>query len=98
MSKPTAGIEACKSLFGEHPEDVIGPIKSAADALGWLEELFNTIGNEALNERSGHRIKQLAAMGAYVASETSNFSDHIHETLIDRLRTAGIVTSEGVAA
>lgn len=94
----TPNEAACRSLFGEHPEDVISPIKSAADALGWLEELFNTIKREALNERSGFRIKHLAEAGAYLAADIGNFADCQHETMIERLRTAGVVPAEGATA
>ena len=67
-SNITPAVKTCQDLFGEHPEDVISPIKSASDAFDWLEELFNTIKTEALNERNGYRIKHLAEMGAYLAS------------------------------
>ena len=52
----TEPVEVCRNLFGEHPADVISPIKSAADALSWLEELFRTISKDALDERKGHQI------------------------------------------
>jgi hypothetical protein len=92
------GVEACRNLFGEHPEDVISPINSAAEALSWLEELFLTIAREALVERNGCRIKYLAEMGAYLASDIGNYAGCRHETMIDRLRNAGVVPAEGVAA
>lgn len=88
-------VEACRSLFGEHPEDVIGPIKSASDALCWLEELFTTIERETLNEISIYRIKHLAEMGAYLACNMSDYTGSQHETMIDRLRNAGVVSAEG---
>lgn len=91
-------VETCRSLFGEHPEDVISPIKSAADALSWLEELFHTIEREALNERNGYRIKHLAEMGAYLALDMGNYAGCQHETMIDRLRNAGVVSTEGATA
>lgn len=90
--------EACRSLFGAHHEDVISPIKSAADALSWLEELFHTIEREALNERNGYRIKHLAEMGAYLALDMGNYAGCQHETLIDRLRSAGVIPAEGATA
>lgn len=94
----TPGVDACRNIFGEHPEDVISPIKSAADALSWLEELFRTIASEALDERNGYRIKHLAEMGAYLALDVGGYADHQHETMIDRLRNAGVIPAEGVAA
>lgn len=92
MSKntQTASKEIVKQLFGDYPEDVISPIKSAADTLGWLEEIFNTIKNEALKERNGCRIKQLAEAGAYLASDMSNYVGCAHENYIDRLIAAGL--------
>ena len=97
-TQPTTDVEACRHLFGEHPENVISPIKSAADALSWLEELFKTIEREALNERNGYRIKHLAEAGAYLAFDIANFAGCQHETMIERLRTAGVVAAEGATA
>jgi hypothetical protein len=88
----TPNEAACRSLFGEHAEDVISPIKCAADALGWIEEILKTIQCEALKERNGHRIKQLAEAAAYLASDMSNYAIVRHETMIHRLRTAGVIT------
>ena len=87
-------VEIVKQLFGDHPEDIVSPIKSAAEALSWLEELFKTIEQEALQERNGYRIKELAAMGAYLALDMGNYAGHVHETYIDRLQTAGVVGPE----
>jgi len=98
MSKitPTADIEFCKRLFDHHPEDVIAPLGYASEAFGWLEELFRTIATDALNERrNGYRIKHLAEMGAYVASESSNFAGNMHETFEEKLKEAGIVLADG---
>lgn len=91
-------VEACRSLFGEHPEDVITPINSATEALCWLEELFKTIEQEALNERSGYRIKHLAEMGAYLACNMSDFTGSQYETMMGSLRTALAVSAEGEPA
>lgn len=91
-------VETCRNLFGENPEDVISPIKSAADTLTWLEEIFITIKNEALNERNGYRIKHLAEVGAYLALDMSNYAGCQHEAMIDRLRNAGVVSAEGATA
>lgn len=95
---PVTSVEACRSLFGEHPEDLISPIHSAADALSWLEEILNTIAREALDGRNGYRIKHLAEAGAYLALDMGNYAGHFHETVIARLRDAGVVPTEGDAA
>lgn len=88
-------IEACRDLFGDHPEDVISPIKSAADAMSWLQEVFRTIEREALNERNGYRIKHLAALGAYLALDMGEFAGGAHERMLDRLRSKGAAPAGG---
>lgn len=80
-------FEIAKQIFGDYPEDVISPIKSASDALSWLEQLFKTIEKEALDERGGFRIKELAAMGAYLAFDMSNYAGCMHETYTERLKS-----------
>lgn len=87
-------IETIRRLFGESPEDVISPINCASDALLQLVEIFNTIRDEALNERNGYRIKYLAAAGSYIAHDMSNYTDCVYESMINRLREAGIVSAE----
>lgn len=97
MSKTAAqaGIDACRTLFDHHPEDVIAPLGYAGDALGWLEELFRIIADDALTPNRGWRIKKLAELGAYVASESSNFAGHMHETFTEHLQAAGIDLAKG---
>lgn len=87
-------VEAFRRLFGEHPEDVISTIKSASDAMSWLEQLFKTIEREALDEHNGYRIKHLAEMGAYIACDMGNYADSEHEKLLYTLKASGAVRSE----
>lgn len=99
IQKPSnQSIEAIRTMFGEHPEDVINPINCASDTLYSLEELFNTIKHEALKEHNGNRIKRLAEIGAYVAQDMANFTDSEYENMIGRLRNAGVVTFQGELA
>lgn len=93
--KSTISVE---ELFGAHPEDVISPIKSAAETLSWLEEIFRTIARETLIERSECRINALAEMGAYLASDIGNYVDSEHEKYRDCLQKAGVINSPEVAA
>lgn len=84
--------EIVKNLFGDHPEDVIGPIQSAAEALSWLEEIFRTIVAEVrIDSPSGYRIKRLAEAGAYLALDMGDYVSHSHETYLDRLKDAGVI-------
>lgn len=84
-----APIDAATRLFGEHPEDVISPIKSASNALAWLDEIFLTIRNESQNSKNGYRIRNLAEAGRYIASEFSSYTSQAHETMLHRLQAAG---------
>lgn len=97
MNAPIAknAVENCRALFGEVPEDVISPIKSAAEALGWLEEIFKTISREALHERNGYRLKRLADAGAYLAFDFHEYAGCRHEEMLGRLRGAGVARAEG---
>lgn len=88
-------IDACRSSFGNHPEDVIAPINSAAETLMQLSEIFKTISNEALCECNGYRIKRLAEAGAYLAVEIGNFADCEHESMRNALVAAGVLSAEG---
>ena len=91
MTTENQAVETVKELFGAHPEDLISPIKSASDALIWLEEIFSTIQKEALNERNGYRIRNLAQAGAYLASDMGNHVGCLHENYFERLKVAGVV-------
>lgn len=86
---------SCKKLFGEYPEDVIAPIKSAADGLAQLEEIFITIAREATDDRNGCRMKRLAEAGAYLAFDIGNCTGHQYETMLQRLVEQGIVSKRG---
>lgn len=85
QSSRAAAIDACRALFGEHPEDVIAPIKCAADALWWLDEIFKTLSREELHERNSIRIKHLSECGSYLANEFANFAGCQHEAIQTRI-------------
>lgn len=87
--------DACEKLFGDHPEDVIEPIKSAADGLAQLEEIFITIAREATDGRNGCRMKRLAEAGAYLAFDIGNCTGSRYETMLERLVEQGIVSKRG---
>lgn len=89
-ARASAPSETVNDLFGAMPEDVISPIKSAADALGWIEEILITIQREVDDPRNRIRVRLLAEAAAYLASDVSNYAGHMHETYLGRLQTAGL--------
>lgn len=100
-SAPEANATAAKALiaasrdtFGLHPEDVIGSINSASEVCDWLEEIFVSISREAEGKGCTTRIKRLAAVGAYLASDMGNFYDSQHEEMFASLKAVGIVAAE----
>lgn len=87
----TPSTEAAREIFGEHPEDVISPMDTAAETLGWLEEIFRVIKEEAdAGKANSERVRRLAEAGAYLASDISNYVDGRYETIRNHLRVAGL--------
>lgn len=81
--------EASCQLFGEHPEDVISPIDSAAEALGWLEEIFNVIKQKAEYDQSSlSQVKRLADAGAYIANNIGGYVEARYRDMSDRIEMA----------
>lgn len=63
----------CQRIFNAtFPDDVIYPIRTAADTLYWLEQVFNTI---AADPAANERIKRMADMGSYLAGDIANLVD-----------------------
>lgn len=87
---------ACRSAFGAPPEDVINPLKSAAEALIQLREILKTISNEALDTRTvtGYRLKSLADAGAYLAYDIGEYAGGEFERMRDSLVSAGVLNAE----
>jgi hypothetical protein len=91
---PAQHIETVKALFDAHPEDVISPIKSATEALDWIEEILLTIKRDADDAgRNALRIKRLAGAAAYIAADIANYAGCQHEAFIGRLQNAGVLDS-----
>lgn len=89
-ARASAPSETVNDLFGAMPEDVISPIKSAADALGWIEEILITIQREVDDPRNRIRVRLLAEAAAYLASDVGNYAGHMYETYLGRLQVAGL--------
>ena len=63
----------CQRIFNvTYPEDVIDPIRTAANTLYWLEQVFDTI---AADPAANERIKRMADMGSYLAGDIANLAD-----------------------
>lgn len=81
--------EASCQLFGEHPEDVISPIDSAAEALGWLEEIFSVIKQRAeAGQATLSQVKRLADAGAYIANNMGGYVESRYRDMSERLEIA----------
>ncbi len=91
----SAHVENVRALFGSHPEDVIQPIKTAADVLGWLEETFGILIQEVNSERmSSVRLKRLIDAGLYLTSDFGNHLECEHKRMLESLRLAGVVAAK----
>ncbi|MEW5822746.1 MAG: hypothetical protein AB1766_00150 [Pseudomonadota bacterium] len=82
-----------RAALGKHPEDVIASIRCTADALFWLETLFDCIRDTPDNRPT--RIKHLAEVGKHIAADLGNYADSTHEELTDSLRKAGLIKTGG---
>lgn len=88
---PAAAVE---QLLGERPADVIETINSAAEALGWLEEIFIIIKDDAADDRKRCRVEKMAAVGAYIAFDYANYAGCQYEEYREQLQKAGAIDSK----
>lgn len=86
-------VEACKMLFGAQPVDVIEPIKTSSETLGWVEAICACIRQEAEGKGNLTRIRALAEAAEYLSLEFSNWSGCQHEEMRGRLHDAGVTGS-----
>jgi hypothetical protein len=71
---------------GRHPEDVIDPLRTAAEALEWVVEISKTIEAEAA---SNTRIRRLASMAAFVAMDVANLTESSYEDMLAAIKKGG---------
>lgn len=77
----------CNAIFGtKFPEDVIAPIRVAQERLDWLEHLFCVIADDP---KAGLRVKRLAEMGRFIASEASDQADCCHTDMLEVIQKGG---------
>lgn len=89
--KPEDLVTAVKEAFGQYPEDVLGPIKMADEAFGWLHEVFVSIQREVEDENFAARIVKLASAGAYLADGIGSYCGAEHATMWQKLQEAGVI-------
>lgn len=89
--------EAIKGAFGDHAEDVVAVAGSASDVCDWLGALFECIAESAGDPRKSGRVKALADLGKYMASDSSNYFDSRREEMTVELVRAGVMKEEGRA-
>ena len=96
MSNPTT-TQGIHEAFGQYPEDVIMPAKTASDTCDWLAEVFRSIAEEAKRKTPGQaRILHLAEMGAYLAADFGAFLDNEHDQMFKALKQAGEIPADQV--
>lgn len=83
--------EAVRLALGEHPEDVMMVSHTASDVFEWLERVFKNIEAEAEKGKDASyiEVRQMAAMGRYLACDFGNYMDCIREKMTDALKAAG---------
>ena len=84
-------IASIKEAFGEHPEDVLASVKTAAEGFGWLNEILISIKREVEGGNASPRIVKLAAAGAYLAADLENYFGTQHESMLHKLQEVGIL-------
>ena len=93
------------SAMGDHPVDILGSMKTANKALGWIGEVCKTIEDET-NKPSGtslSRIRELASMASYLSDDYGNLTVAVIENMSERMVASGLLVAkeqhrEGVTA
>jgi hypothetical protein len=83
-------IETVRAFFGEHPEDVISPIGTGRDFLGYLGALFSVIARPSKPNEPAEftEIRNLAKLGQYVADDIANYLRYAFEEKSRRIKAA----------
>ena len=90
-SKTPQLLETLKSAFDEHPDDVIGVLRVAAETLDQLEAIFISIEGDLERSRSPlTHTRKMAGAGRYIASDIANHVDCMREKYEGSLRDHGI--------
>jgi hypothetical protein len=91
----TSPIETCHTVFGQYPEDVLSIVRTADEALGWLNYLFHEIKKLSKFERSDDAanlcvrlldIKKLSGMGRYVSCDIGEYIEREAENMAEHLK------------
>ena len=66
-------LDTLKSAFGEHPDDVLGVLRCAAETLSQLEAVLVSIEGDLERSRSPlTHTRRLAGAGRYIAADIAN--------------------------
>jgi len=84
-------LDTLKSAFGEHPDDVIGVMRTAVEVLGQLEAVFLSIEGDLERARSPlTHTRKIAGAGRYIAADMANYVDCMREKYEGSLLSNGI--------
>ena len=79
-------IEFCRTIFGEHPEDLIAAMEQAAKTLNSLQTIFGKLSDDLCNaEEASPEALSLTSAGSYLASEAGTFLSQFGESVADHL-------------
>ena len=94
---PAAVVDAFRDVFGEHPEDVIGPIEWGANTLLQVAEILSVIAQTARDggQRDLSRIRRLAEAGKHLADDMGDTMDCRHSDFVAALRERAVAVAGG---
>ena len=89
-------LDTLKSAFGDHPNDVLCVLRSAAETLDQLEAIFVSIEGDMERNRSPlTHTQKMAGAGRYLAADMANFVDCMREKYEGSLQGHGIPCGGG---
>ena len=84
-------VDTLKSAFGEHPDDVMGILRYAAETLSQLEAIFVSIEGDLDRSRSPlTHTKKMAGAGRCIAEDVANLVGCQCEKYEESLQSHGI--------
>jgi hypothetical protein len=93
----TSPIEACRTVFGEYPGDILSVAETADEAIGWFHYLFHKIKKLSKFERSDDAtslmeklidIGTLSGMGDHLSFDIGEYVRCEAEKMAEHIRAA----------